>query len=118
LTFKESHIGLTDLSEPIGFIVPRKVRSRKPYVELHIGENIVFEHFVLSIIENIPYGKEQFFIDVHNKSGAIVFSAPMRQESALDHGRRSLIEGIIGQPHNFEFTGPDSRFEITPEFSE
>ena len=75
----ESHIGLTDLLEPIGFIVSRKVHRRKPHVELHISENIIFEHFVMSIIENIPYGKEQFFIDVNNKSGTIVFSASIRQ---------------------------------------
>jgi hypothetical protein len=42
----------------------------------------------------------------------------MRQESAFDHGRRSPIEGLIRQPHNFAFSGPDSRFNITPEFSE
>ncbi|MGO9017470.1 MAG: hypothetical protein ACLQVJ_03870 [Syntrophobacteraceae bacterium] len=33
---KESHIGLTGLSEAIGFIVPRKLDRPKPHIEYFI----------------------------------------------------------------------------------
>ena len=106
------------LSEPIGFVVTGKVHRRKTHVELYIRKIIFFEHFLSFVIKNIANGEQQSFIYMNDKSGTIIFPAVMRQESALDHRRRSPVEVLIGLPHNFEISRTDGWFDITPEFTE